>query len=42
MPREPSEERQMQVALQALKRDATLSWRRAVLIYNVPRKTLGD
>jgi hypothetical protein len=38
----PSNERQIQTALQALKQDATLSLRRAAAIYNVPRKTLSD
>jgi hypothetical protein len=37
-----SKERQIQTALQALNRDATLSLRRAAAIYNVPRKTLSD
>jgi hypothetical protein len=39
---EPSNERQIQNALQALKQDATLSLRRAAAIYNVSRATLSD
>jgi hypothetical protein len=38
----PSNERQVQIALQALDQGATLSLRRAAAIYNVPRKTLSD
>jgi hypothetical protein len=38
----PSNERQIQIALQALDQGATLSLRRAAAIYNVPRKTLSD
>jgi hypothetical protein len=38
---EPSNERQIQTALQALKEDATLSLRRAAAIYNVSRTTLS-
>jgi hypothetical protein len=38
---EPSNERQIQTALQALKQDATLSLRRAAAIYNVSRTTLS-
>jgi hypothetical protein len=36
-----SDEARLQLALQAIKRDATLSQRRAAAIYNVSRKTLG-
>jgi hypothetical protein len=36
-----SKEARLQLALQALKRDATLSQRRAAAIYNVSRMTLG-
>jgi hypothetical protein len=39
---EPSNERQIQIALQALDQGATLSLRRTAAIYNVPRKTLSD
>ena len=39
---EPSNERQIQTALQALKQDATLSLRRAAAIYNVSHRTLSD
>jgi hypothetical protein len=39
---EPSKERQIQLALQALKQDATLSLQRAAAIYNVSRATLSD
>ena len=38
---EPSNERQIQTALQALKQDATLSLRRAAAIYNVALSTLS-
>jgi hypothetical protein len=38
---EPSTECQIQLALQALKQDATLSVRRAAAIYNVSRNTLS-
>jgi hypothetical protein len=38
---DPSNERQIQIALQALKQDATLSMRRAAAIYNVSRTTLS-
>ena len=38
---EPSKERQIQLTLQALKQDATLSQRRAAAIYNVSPATLG-
>ena len=37
-----SNEGNIQLALQALKRDAKLSVRRAAQLYNVPRKTLSD
>jgi hypothetical protein len=37
-----SKEAQIQLALQALKQDTTLSLRRAAAIYSVPRKTLSD
>ena len=37
-----SNERQIQIALQALKQDATLSQRRAATIYNVSHTTLSD
>jgi hypothetical protein len=39
---EPSKERQIQLALHALKQDSKLSLRRAGAIYNVPWKTLSD
>ncbi|KAH5822262.1 hypothetical protein HBI94_090420 [Parastagonospora nodorum] len=39
---DPSSERHIQTALQALKQDATLSLRRAAAIYNVSRATLSD
>jgi hypothetical protein len=39
---EPSNERQIQTALQALKQDASLSLRRAATIYNVSHTTLSD
>jgi hypothetical protein len=39
---QPSNERQIQLALQAIKGDVSLSQRRAAAIYNVPRRTLGD
>ena len=35
-------EGQIQLALQALKQDATISQRRAAAIYSVPRRTLTD
>jgi hypothetical protein len=38
----PSNERQIQIALQALDQGATLSLQRAAAIYNVPQKTLSD
>jgi hypothetical protein len=38
---EPSKERQIQLALQALKQDATLSLRRAAAIYKVTHTTLS-
>lgn len=38
---EPSNERQIQTALQALKQDATLSLRRAAAIYKVTHTTLS-
>jgi hypothetical protein len=38
---EPSNERQIQLALQALERDANLSQRRAAAIYNVSQTTLS-
>jgi hypothetical protein len=38
---EPYKERQIQLALQALKQDATLSQRRAAAIYNVDQSTLS-
>ena len=38
---EPSNERQIQTTLQALKQDATLSLRRAVAIYKVTHITLS-
>ena len=38
---EPSIERQIQNALQALKQDATLSQRRAAAIYNVAQSSLS-
>jgi hypothetical protein len=38
---EPSKDRQIQLALQALKQDATLSQRRAAAIYNVDQSTLS-
>jgi predicted transcriptional regulator len=37
----PLNEPQIQLALQALKRDANLSQRRAAAIYNVPQSTLS-
>ena len=37
-----SNESQIQLAIQAIKRNATLSQRRAASIYNVPQKTLSD
>jgi hypothetical protein len=37
----PSKERQIQLALQALKQDVTLSQRRAAAIYNVNQSTLS-
>ena len=37
-----SNERQIQLALQALQQDATLSQQRAAAIYRVPQKTLSD
>ena len=39
---EPSNERQIQNALQALKADATLSLQRAAVVYCVPRTTVTD
>ena len=39
---QPSSERQIQLALQALKQDANLSERRATAIFNVTRKTLSN
>ena len=39
---ESSKEAQVQLALQAIKQDATISERRAAAIYSIPRKTLGD
>jgi DNA-binding transcriptional regulator YiaG len=38
----PSKECQVQIALQALKQDATLSQRRAAALYNVPKTTLRN
>jgi predicted XRE-type DNA-binding protein len=38
----PSNEAQLQLALQALKQDANLSQRRAAPIYNVPQSTLNN
>jgi hypothetical protein len=38
----PSNERQIQIALQALDQGTTLSLRRAAAIYNIPRKTLSN
>ena len=35
-------ESQIHLALQSIKRDATISQRRAAAIYRVPRKTMGD
>ena len=37
---QPSSERQIQLALQALKQDVNLSQRRAAAIYNISRRTL--
>jgi hypothetical protein len=39
---QPSNERQIQNALQALKQDVTLPLQRAAAIYNVPRRTLSN
>lgn len=39
---EPSKKRRIKNALQALKREATLSQPRAAAIFNVPRKALSD
>jgi hypothetical protein len=39
---QPSNERQIQLALQAIKGDALLSQQRAAAIYNVAQRTLGD
>lgn len=39
---EPSNERRIQNALQALKQDGTLSQQRAAIIYNVAREMLSD
>ena len=39
---EPSNERQIQTALRAIKQDRTLKIGRAAAIYSVPRKTLSD
>jgi hypothetical protein len=38
----PLNEPQIQLALQAMKRDANLTYRRAAAIYGVPQSTLGD
>jgi hypothetical protein len=38
----PSNEHQIQIALQALDQGATLSLQCAAAIYNVPQKTLSD
>jgi hypothetical protein len=40
--RKPSNESQIQLAFQTLKRDANLTQRRAAAIYNVPRSTLRE
>jgi hypothetical protein len=37
-----SDEARIQLAIQAIDQDPTLSERRAAAIYNVPRKTLSD
>jgi hypothetical protein len=37
-----SDEARIQLAIQAINQDPTLSERRAVAIYNVPQKTLSD
>jgi hypothetical protein len=37
-----SKEARIQLALQAIEQDATLTQRRAAAIYNVSRSTLGD
>jgi hypothetical protein len=39
---QPLNERQIQLTLQAIKGDALLSQRRAIAIYNVARRTLGN
>jgi hypothetical protein len=39
---QPSNKRQIQLALQAIKGDALLSQQRAAAIYNVAQRTLGD
>jgi hypothetical protein len=38
----PSKERQIQLALQALKQDATLSQRRAAALYSVPQRSISN
>ena len=40
--KKPLNEADIQLAVQAIKRDATLSQRRAAEIYRVPQKTLSD
>ena len=40
--KKPSNEADIQLAVQAIKRNATLSQQRAAKIYRVPQKTLGD
>ena len=40
--KKPSNEADIQLAVQAIERNATLSQRRAAKIYRVPQKTLSD
>jgi hypothetical protein len=37
-----SKERQLQLAIEAIKRDATLTQRRAAKLYNVPQKSISN
>jgi hypothetical protein len=37
-----SKERQLQLAIKAIKRDATLTQRRAAKLYNVPQKLISN